>query len=225
MEIDFLTLRWPFTMLTAGPSGSGKTTLTLDIVKNIHTYSNFSPKRIYIIFKEMQPLYKSFEAPCPIEFVEGLSKDFQHEPDSLLVIDDLQISADKVVIGELFTVKSHHANCSIIYLVQNLFDKDPKHRVISLNCNYMAIFRNPRDKSQIEHLGKQMLNAKLIKYAYKKATATAHSYLVIDLTQKTADWARLRSTIGPFSDLIRTVIYCDLEDLPGRVSTHQLSRT
>ena len=218
MDGSFLTLAWPWTCLMAGPSGSGKTTLTSDMVKNISVYSNFTPKKVYVIYKEMQPLYQSLSAPCSIQFVQGLADDFKHEADSLLIIDDLQISADKRVIGELFTVKSHHANCSIIYLVQNLFDKDPRHRVISLNSNYIVLFRNPRDRSQIEHLGKQMLNSQLIKFAYKRATGEPHTYLFIDLKQSTPDWARLRGSIGPVSKLVRAVIYCHLNDLPSHVA-------
>ena len=218
MDCSFLTLKWPWTMLLTGPSGSGKTTLTSEIVKNIETYSNFKPSKIYVVYKEMQPLYHSLAAPCPVQFVRGLTGDFKHEPNSLIIIDDLQISADKSVIGELFTVKSHHANCSIIYLVQNLFDKDPRHRVISLNSSYIIIFRNPRDRSQIEHLGKQMLNAQLIKFAYKRATGEPHTYLVVDLKQSTPDWARLRGSIGPVSHLVKAVIYCNFNDLPAEAT-------
>lgn len=222
MDTSFLTLDWPWTCLMSGASGSGKTTLTVDLVKNISVYSNFTPKKVYVIYKEMQPLYQTLSAPCPIQFVRGLAEDFKHEEDSLLIIDDLQISADKRVIGELFTVKSHHANCSIIYLVQNLFDKDPRHRAISLNSNYIILFRNPRDRSQIEHLGKQMLNTQLIKFAYKRATGEPHTYLLVDLKQGCPDWARLRGSVGPLSQLIRAVIYCDLNDLPNHVAVLDL---
>ena len=215
--MSYLTLTWPWTLLVAGPTGAGKTSLTADIVRNITTYSDFTPKKIYVIYREMQPLYKTLSGPCPIEFVHGLGEDFKHDIDSLLIIDDLQISADKRVISELFTIKSHHANCSIIYLVQNLFDKDPRHRVVSLNSHYIVLFRNPRDRSQIQHLGKQMLSPQLIQFAYKRATAQPHSYLLVDLKQNTPDFARFRASVGPISDLVRAVIYCDLDDLQNYI--------
>ena len=37
---------------------------------------------------------------------------------------------------------------AIIHLVQNIFNKDPSHRTISLNDTYIILFKNPRNKSQ-----------------------------------------------------------------------------
>ena len=37
---------------------------------------------------------------------------------------------------------------AIIHLVQNIFNKDPSHRTISLNDTYIILFKNPRNKSK-----------------------------------------------------------------------------
>ena len=217
MDYSFLKLHWPFSLMICGSSGCGKTTLTIQIVENINEYSTFTPEKIYLIYSEMQPLYRELrsKSPCPVVLVQGLDKDFEPPPRCLLIIDDLQNTGDKDVIRQLFTVKSHHKNVSVLYLVQNLFDKDPRHRTISLNANYIALFRNPRDASQIVHLAKQMRpdNPGAMQMAYKHATKQPHSYLFLDLRQATPDWARLRTSVGPVSKLIRSFVYCERNDL------------
>ena len=40
----------------------------------------------------------------------------------------------------------------MLYLEQNLFPKNKESRTISLNFQYMVVFKNPRDASQISHL-------------------------------------------------------------------------
>ena len=231
MNFDFLTLKWPFSMMIAGGSGCGKTTLTADIVENIDVYSDVRPERICLIYSEMQPIYDVIaqKAPCPVDMVRGLTADFDPPPRSLLVIDDLQGSGDKEAIRQIFTVKSHHKSVSVVYIVQNLFDRDPKHRTISLNAHYIVLFRNPRDMSQIVHLAKQMFpaNPKVMTDAYKNATRRPHSYLLVDLKQDTPDWGRLRSSVGSLSPLRRAVVYAEGAALPARpypLSHHDAAR-
>ena len=73
----------------------------------------------------------------------------------------------------LFTKKSHHRNTSVLYLVQNLLPKNKESRTISLNSQYMVVFKNPRDASQMSHLARQMYpgRAKFVKEAFKDATS------------------------------------------------------
>ena len=47
-------------------------------------------------------------------------------------------------------------NTSVIYLVQNLFPKGKESRTISINAQYMVLFKNPRDNTQVVNLAKQM---------------------------------------------------------------------
>ena len=60
-------------------------------------------------------------------------------------------------ISQLFT-RGRHGNLSVIYLTQNLFHKNQ--REISLNSDYMVIFKNPRNKTQFRNLAKQFMPRK-----------------------------------------------------------------
>ena len=92
-----------------------------------------------------------------IEFCEGLPRpeDYSNDPLSpkLVIIDDLMresSSCDAIV--DLFTKDSHHKNLSVILISQNLFHQGQRN--ISLNANYIVVFKNPRDRAQIRHLAR-----------------------------------------------------------------------
>ena len=144
-----------------------------------------------------------------IEFIQGLPEDmyesFQPEQNNLLIIDNLMSEAgDDKRLTDLFTKGSHHSNLSIIYILQNIFPKGKESRTISLNAHYMFLFKNPRDPSQINALGRQLYpqNPKCLGEAYHEATKEPHSYLLIDLKQRTPEALRLRSGLLPFEKCI-----------------------
>jgi len=63
---------------------------------------------------------------------------------TLLIIDDLMLETNQLV-SNVYTKISHHRNISMLYLTQNLFDKNKHIRTISLNAHYLVLFKNPRD--------------------------------------------------------------------------------
>ena len=195
-------MKTPFTCMVAGGSGSGKSTLITAIITNLAKALDRIPDQIVIAYSRMQPLYEEMEraAPCPVSFVAGLDEEFKTVPNTLLIIDDLQGTKHTRTIGQWFTKNSHHYDTSVFYLVQNVFDKAPEHRTISLNAHYIIAFKNPRDTSQITHLAKQVYPhaPRVLVDAYKKATHKAHGYLVLDFRQDTDDLYRLRE--GVFAD-------------------------
>lgn len=73
-------------------------------------------------------------------------------------------------------------------------------RDISLNSNYMVLFKNPRDARQISHLSSQMFPSlpRYLPDAYRQATERPYGYLVIDLTQKTESDMRLVTNVFPY---------------------------
>ncbi|KAK2150049.1 hypothetical protein NP493_2870g00000 [Ridgeia piscesae] len=101
----------------------------------------------------------------------------------------------------LFTKKSHHCNTSVIYLVQNLFPKGKESRTISINAQYMVLFKNPRDNTQVVNLAKQMYprRVKYMQDPFRDATSVPHGHLFVDLKQSTPEHMRLRSNILPDS--------------------------
>ena len=61
----------------------------------------------------------------------------------------------------------------MLYLIQNVFTKNKESRTISLNSQYMVVFKNPRDASQMSHLARQMYpgRVKFVQDALKDATS------------------------------------------------------
>lgn len=68
-----------------------------------------------------------------------------------------------------------------------------------MNSSYIIYLKNPRDKTQIRYLARQVSpeNAKFIEDAYRDATKEAHGYLMIDLKQDTCDTCRIKTKIFP----------------------------
>ena len=153
--------------------------------------------RIIYSYGEWQPSYRTL--PTHVELQEGLGDIPENaKQPTLLVIDDQMNEVDKTVT-RLFVKGSHHRNISVIYIVQNLFGKNNDHRTISLNAHYLVVFKNPRDKSQIIHLAKQICPGEVnyAKEAFDLATRKPHGYLLVDLKQSTLDALRFRGRIFP----------------------------
>ena len=100
-----------------------------------------------------------------IEFVQGLPQnksvqdfiiDFPGQQ-KLIVLDDLMEKAsNRADVAALFT-HGRHENLSIMYLTQNFFHKSKYARDISLNIDYVVLFKNTRDPSMVTHLGQPTL--------------------------------------------------------------------
>jgi len=107
---------------------------------------------------------------------------FEGSESTLLILDDLMSETNQLV-AKVFTKISHHRNVSVVYLTQNLFDKNKYARTISLNAHYLVLFKNPRDATQFATLARQMYpNAsKFAIEAYKDATSAPYGHLLIDL--------------------------------------------
>ena len=158
---------------------------------------NFPPEKIYWHYAAWQT---QFESIPNVEFIEGLSniKNVDKTKRTLIIIDDLMNETNRSVTN-LFTKGSHRYNCSVIYIVQNLFNQNKENRTISLNSHYIVVFKNPRDVSQIVHLAKQSYPSrpKVVQEAFLDVTSKPFGYLLFDFTQKIQDSYRLRTQIFP----------------------------
>ena len=207
-----IRLRWPVKAIIAGSSGSGKTCLTSRVIKHLDSVMTESPRRIVVFYAHMQEQYDKFkkDAPCPVIFHKGgPSSSFAPMKKDLLIVDDLQ-SSHAEIVSDYFTRICHHADCSMIYLVQNVFDKSPHHRSISLNASAIILLRNPRDMSQISYLDKQIFpgGGGLLTKAYRDATSNRpHSYIVIDFHQTCSEAFRIRNTLFPQEDFPHAYVY------------------
>lgn len=193
--------RWkhPFTCIVAGPTGSGKTQFVITFVERAEEMMQPPPQKILWFYGEWQEAYLGVQSPT-VEFVEGLPNEERLDPTrvNLIIIDDLLAETNSKVT-KLFTKGSHHRNTSVIYITQNMFDKNKENRTISLNAHYMVLFKSPRDAAQVEHLARQMFprNSKFMREAFADATSEPYSYLLVDLKPDTPEDLRLRSKIFP----------------------------
>lgn len=193
--------RWkhPFTCIVAGPTSCGKTQFVTRFIHNIQHMIDFPPQKIFWFYGEWQEAYTKLQN-VNVQFFEGLPDDKLLDPQvrNLVVIDDLLAETDSRVT-KIFTKGSHHKNTSVIFISQNLFDKNKENRTITLNSHYMVLFKSPRDAMQVEQLARQMYpgNTKFMREAFADATKEPFSYLLIDLKPDTPDNMRLRTKIFP----------------------------
>ena len=153
--------RWkhPFTCIVAGPTGCGKTTFVTRLLRHSSTMIDPSPELVTWYYGEWQSAYENLDIPN-LRLEEGLPTSFDASKRNIVVLDDLMAETDERVTN-LFTKKSHHCNTSVIYLVQNLFPKNKESRTISLNSQYIVVFKNSRDVSQMTTLAKQMYHGRV----------------------------------------------------------------
>ena len=111
-----------------------------------------APTKIYVFYLHYQPAYDRLRQSVDIEcvFLEGAPADtFKPQKGAFVLLDDL-MGVDSEQVREFYTRKAHHFHVCCAYLVQNLFSKNKHHRDISLNVDYIVVFRNRRDISQIK---------------------------------------------------------------------------
>lgn len=197
----------PFTCIVAGSTQSGKTTLTLKLIEHSTTLIYPSPTHISWCYgqynqAQIEKLKQIVPSGINIEFIHGLPLDHDFDPsaNNLVILDDLMLeggSSERV--SQFFTRRSHHENMSVIMLIQNLFHQSKHMRTLMLNSKYLIVFKNPRDKSQIQHLAKQISpqNSSYVIDAYHQATSRPYGYLLFDFDQSTPDSHRLLSGVLP----------------------------
>lgn len=206
-----LGFQHPFTCTIAGPSQSGKTEFVKKMLKALPYYVTPCPERIvwaYGIRNDKQfDEIRACSEPRVVEFVEGIpsADTFNAEDRNLLIIDDLMGDAGRSkAVADLFTKGCHHRNISVILILQNLFHQGKVMRDIHTSTNYLILFKNPRDTTQLYHLQRQCFpncNNFLLE-AYKLATSEPYGYLLVDFQQTTPGPFRVCSNIFPPQELL-----------------------
>lgn len=182
----------PFSCLVVGPSGCKKTYFVKSVLEQCKNVLDAVPDNIVWVYTSFQPMYQELSRVIKnIHFVKGLPDSFDDDslfpPDQthLVTLDDLifQASIHPEVV-KIFTQYRHHKNMSIFMMTQNLFQQGKYSRTISVNSTHMILFKNPRDKLQMNILAQQMFPGKKTFFmkSFEDAVAEPHGYLLVDLT-------------------------------------------
>ena len=210
--IEQFYFRHPFTCMLAGPTQSGKTTILQKIIGQAWGgLVRAPPTSIVYCYSQWQDIYDEikigrasgssyFNVPSVV-FNEGLPDldniDTNHN--TLIILDDLMLEAgNNPKILNIFTTDSHHKNMSVIFVTQNIFAQQKNSRTISLNCQYIILTNNPRDKLQVQILGKQMFpgDSSFFNRAYNDAVSSKqYGYLLCDFSQLTSEENRVQTGI------------------------------
>ena len=184
------------TLCIVGPSHSGKTHLTLQLLDHRHQLFDCIPQRIVWCYGIYQAALQQELIRRGYETRSEIIPTSEIKPYDIIVLDDLiQESKNSQDVTAMFTKAAHHKPCFIIFITQNLFPPGKEARTRSLNTHYYIIFKNPRDKSQVEYLARQILprKSKALIDVFEAATSQPHNYLFLDFTQECPDAFRFRS--------------------------------
>lgn len=186
MPLPDFSFKHPSSIQVSGPSGCGKTRFVVRILK--HALIQPFPTRIVWVYSEWQPEYDNAKRMYPhIEWIHGWNENLYDtmlpaERNLIIIDDQMDVAGNSETLSSLFTKGSHHRNLTIMYLLQNLYNRGSFQRSVSLNTNYNIVFRNARDASQFRTLAHQMQpgNAKWLIEAFNDATSKPYGYLVLD---------------------------------------------
>ena len=198
-------LKTPFTLLVCAPTKAGKSTFVANLLRDAHMAELFDrrPGPIYYFYNLWSTTFDLLkEYNIVDQFIQGnCSMDWLREnitpgENSTVVVDDQAADVAKDT-AQLFAVGSHQMDCNFIFLAQTTFSKNRYFRDISLNSSYLILMKNPRDKSSIQYLARQLEphSPDFIVWAYQEATKDPYSHFLLDFNQSTPEYLRYRSNI------------------------------
>ena len=207
MKIYDMRLKSGTTITIAGPSQCGKSSL---VEKIVELRNEIFSEEITKVFWYCS--YLPTNKLDDVSYIVGLPNDIVDRiiPNCLVILDDFmhELSNSYILTG-LMTKAVHHLPMTLIYITQNIFQKSNDTKTRRLNTNYLILFKNPQDKTQIDYLGRQMFpkDKGFLSFAYEDATKYPYSYLLIDSNQTTNDVVRVRTNIAKESEMTVYVPY------------------
>ena len=186
----------PFSMGVFAGRGSGKSVFT----KNLLLSDLIAPPiaKVVWIYKSWQAeLFKELsEGKFEIEFLSDIPEPELIKADLVVIDDFMSEASNSLAVQSLFT-RGRHLGVSVVYLAQNLFHGGKYSRDLSLNMDYIVLFKNARDATQIAHFARQMYpsKSKFLVEAHKDATNEGYGHLLLDLRPNTDESLRVRGNI------------------------------
>ena len=194
----------PFSMGVYGRRESGKTHFVTELLIQQERLIKDPFKKVIWINKSFQKdVYEKLMRAnqFELEFLDDIpnfDEMGKQIRNALVVLDDMLTESNRnEQISALFT-RGRHLNISVILLSQNLFHQGKYSRDISLNVDYIVLFRNTRDTGQIMTLAQQMYPRvkKFLPWAYHDVVEKENfSHLILDLKPYTNSVMRVRAKI------------------------------
>jgi hypothetical protein len=191
-------LRLASEMMVCGPSQCGKTVFVNKLISDIYIF-NPKPKHVEWYYGQIKPTTLN-----DVSYIQGLPDIDKIHDQSLIILDDLMLeSAKDSSITNLFTRVSHHKECFIIFITQNMYHQSAHNRTRNLNVHYLVLFKNVRDMTIINTLSRQMypMSSKFLPSVYDFLMKKPYSYIFLDLRSETDDKLRVRSNIFTSMDV------------------------
>ena len=186
-EIPDSKLEKPFRLIVGGGSGSGKTEFVKRLINESHFSSPFDkivycyPEYLCDVPAEFDQIVEYQPGLCELAYFAALPKN------SLVILDDMMSES----------VVARKRNLSLIFIVQNIYDKTKQFRNIRLNATGFVLFkfyaatdvtkRILRDISCDELISKRQLG---------KIYANKFAYIFIDIhPERHSEFCTIRSNI------------------------------
>lgn len=186
-------------MVVSGPSSSGKTTWLKKFIANVDRMVQPVPKQIVYAYGQYHEYVSQFERMGITTFPGIPDDEFLQscQKPLLLILDDLMTMTSEKYLSDLYTKKSHHENIGVVFLSQNLFDKNLK--VARNNSQYIVLMKAPNSALGIRTIGSQLFPGQLTFFmdAYRRATEYPYGYVLLDMHASSNPLLRLRTNIFP----------------------------
>lgn len=212
-----MRLPTPFNMVVAGSTKSGKTTFVSKVLTYAFEMLDEMPAYVILFYVQSQEAYGPLiernlvdemisleETPVHYDELKQKVLPYKDKGGSLIIFDDgMKSGRLRADFSDIFTILGHHTHCSLIFITQNLFNKNPVYRNMSLNFDFFVIMKTRRDLQQVHHLARQMCpgNSKYVIDAYNDATKDAYDFLMIDSSAPGQDLFRIRAKIFNVSNI------------------------
>ena len=224
-----IRLKENFKLFISGPSRCGKTFFVSDLLDNIEGFTKAPPQTIIYVYKVWQPKFDEMRSLVHVfledcESVLSKIRERARGQAIMVIFDDLINSKSLGDIATLFTVDGRHMNMSMVFLTQRLFVNNEYFRQISQNCDYFAIFKNPRNSSEIRTLAQQLTPGSLdLIDIYMEATKDPFSYLFINLTQECQPQVKYLSKLFDYDHSVRVFILDKSSKMKGATNCGEMS--